>query len=193
MRIVEMGVRENIDLKLEIRQIADVDAELFKKQINAIFIPTGAANRELHGCANKPALLLCDNCASDCSEEILRELARNGILVLTYPAHTRPLFQVLDVLLFRRLKMLTKYLPKDDNEERGIDHILRILHGSEAVTTSVMIRTPSEKIGFGYHRRDGNFCLAVDEGRIRGASDFYDIWERNYFLESLSARRRNQK
>jgi hypothetical protein len=87
-RIFERGIRENIDLKLEIRQVPHVDAELFNQYIKAIFIPTDAANRELPGRANNPAILSCDNCASHCSEEILRELARNGILVLTYPPHT---------------------------------------------------------------------------------------------------------
>jgi hypothetical protein len=98
--IFEKSIRENIDLKLEIRQVPDVDAGLFNQYRKEIFIPAVAANREPPGCDNKPAVLFCDNCTSHCSEEILRELARNGILVLTYPPHTSHLFQILDVLLF---------------------------------------------------------------------------------------------
>jgi hypothetical protein len=45
-RIFEKGIRENIDLKLEIRQVPYVDAEPFNQYINKIFIPTVAANRE---------------------------------------------------------------------------------------------------------------------------------------------------
>jgi hypothetical protein len=99
-RIFEKGIRENSDSKLEMRQVPYVDAELFNQYIKEIFIPTVAATLELPGCANKPAILLCDNYASHCSEEILRELARNGIIVLTYPLHISHRFQVLDVLLF---------------------------------------------------------------------------------------------
>jgi hypothetical protein len=88
-RISEKGIRENIDLKLEIRQVPYVDTDLFNQYIKKIFIQTVAASRELPGCTNKPTILFCDNCASHCashcSEEILRELAQNGILVLTYP------------------------------------------------------------------------------------------------------------
>jgi hypothetical protein len=98
-RIFKKGIREDIDLKLEIREVPYVDAELFNQYIKKIFIPTVAANLELLGCAKKPAILFSDNYFSHCSEEILRELTRNGILVLTYLPHTSHLFQVLDVLL----------------------------------------------------------------------------------------------
>jgi hypothetical protein len=144
----------------------------FLINIKEIFIPTVAANRELPGYANKSATVFCDHCASHCSEEILRELARNGILVLVYPPHTSHLFQVLDVLLFGRLKVFRKYLPKGDNEDREIDHILRTFRAYEAVTTSMMIRASWEKAGFSYYQRDETFYLAVDEGRIRGRRIF---------------------
>jgi hypothetical protein len=91
------------------------------------------------------------------------------------------------------LKVLKKDLPKDDNEDREIDHILRIFRVYERVTTRMMIRASWEKASFSYHQRDGTFDLAVDEGRIWGAPDFCEIWERNYPIESLSAQRRNQK
>jgi hypothetical protein len=165
-RIFEKGIRENIDMKLEIRQIPYVDAELFNQYIKEIFIPAVAANRELSGCVNKPAILFCDNCASHCSEEILRELVRNGILALAYPLHTSHLCQVLDALLFSRLKMFKKYLPKDDNEDRDNSHILRIFRAYKAVTTSMIIRASWEKACFSYHQRGGTFYLVVDEGRI---------------------------
>jgi hypothetical protein len=65
-RIFEKGIRENVDLKLEIWQVPYVDAELFNQYIKEIFIPTVTANLELPGRANKPAILFCDNCASYC-------------------------------------------------------------------------------------------------------------------------------
>jgi hypothetical protein len=170
-----------------------VDAELFNQYIKEIFIPTVAANRELPGCANKPAILFCDNCDSHCSEEIPRELAWNGILVLTCPPHTSHLFQVVDALLFNRLKVFKKYLPKDDNGDRKIEHIQRIFRAYKRVTTSMTIRAFWKKAGFRYHQRDGTFYLAVDEGKIRAALDFCEIWERNHLIKSLSAQRRNQK
>jgi hypothetical protein len=154
-----------------------VDAELFNQYIKEIFIPTVAANRELPGCANKPAILFCDNCASHCSDEILRELARNEILVPTYTPHTSHLFQVLDVLLFGRLKAFKKYLPKDNNEDREIDHILRISRAYERIITNMMIRASWERAGFSSRQRDGTFYFAVDEGRIRVAGFLRNLGE----------------
>jgi hypothetical protein len=171
-RIFEKGVRENIDLKLEIRQTPYVDAQIFNAYIKDVFLPTIAANRELPGCANKPALLFCDNCTSHCSEEILRELARNGVLLLTYPPHTSHIFQILDVLLFGRLKALKKYLPKDNDEDRETDHILRVFRAYEGVTTSMTIRGSWEKAGLSYHRRDGTMYLSVDEEKFGQGETF---------------------
>jgi hypothetical protein len=91
------------------------------------------------------------------------------------------------------LKVFKKYLPKDDNEDREIDHILRIFRAYEEVATSMIIRASWEKASFSCHQRDGTFDLAVDEGRIRGTPDFREIWERNYPIESLPAQRSGQK
>jgi hypothetical protein len=49
------------------------------------------------------------------------------------------------------------------------------------------------KVGFTYQRRDGTFYLVVHGEKIRTASDFQEIWERDYPIGSLSARRRSQK
>jgi hypothetical protein len=57
----------------------------------------------------------------------------------------------------------------------------------------MIIRASWEKAGFSYQERDGTVYFAVDEGRIWGALEFCEIWERNYPIESLSAQRRNQK
>lgn len=192
-RIFEKGIREHVDVSLEIRPTAYVDAALFTKYMRDVFLPIVSAKRELPGCANKPAILFCDNCAAHCSREILQELARNGVLLLTYPAHTSHLFQVLDVLLFGKLKAFKKYLARDTTEDREIDHILRILRAYEGVTTSMTIRGSWEKAGFIYQKRDQTFYLVIDEGRIRTAPDFQEIWNRDYPIGSLSARRRNQK
>jgi hypothetical protein len=71
------------------------------------------------------------------------------------------------------LKVFKKYLTKDDNENREIDHILRIFRAyDDGVTVSMMIRASWEKAGFKYPQRDGTFYLAVDEGRNRGRRTF---------------------
>jgi hypothetical protein len=74
-----------------------------------------------------------------------------------------------------------------------LDAVGRSRCGEEATATSMTIRGSWEKAGFIYQRRDETFYLAVNEGRIRTAPDFREIWERDYPIGSLSARRRSHK
>jgi hypothetical protein len=50
------------------------------------------SDRRHPGCSTKPAILFCDNCACYYNEEILKELALHGILLVTYPPHTSHIF-----------------------------------------------------------------------------------------------------
>ena len=81
---------------------------------------------------------------------ILKEFAEQGVVVVTYPPHTSHIFQVLDVLLFGRLKSAKKYLPRNDGAPLQIDHLVRIFKAYEMVTTSSTIRASWVKAGFEY-------------------------------------------
>jgi hypothetical protein len=71
---------------------------------------------------------------------------------------------------------------------------MRKLNGAErGWNGSTRIRGFGEKAGFIYQKRDQTFYLVIDEGRIRTAPDFQEIWNRDYPIGSLSAKRRNQK
>jgi hypothetical protein len=106
--LFETGIRTAIDMMMEIREPAYATAEIFRRYVETVLFPAIVANRKLPGCRNKPAILFCDNCASHCSEGRFIEFARHGVLVLSYPPHTSNLFQVLDLLLFGRLKSAKK-------------------------------------------------------------------------------------
>jgi hypothetical protein len=192
-KLFDTGVRDHVDLMIEIRQPAYATADLFRRYIEEIFFPALAANREMPGCRDKLAILFCDNCSIHCSEILLREFAEKGVVVVTYPPHTSHIFQVLDVLLFGRLKSAKKYIPRNDADASGIDHLVRIFKAYEMVTTSTTIRASWVKAGFEYCRRDDAFYLLVNDGKIRDSPDFSEIWRMNFPVEALSTRRRNQK
>jgi hypothetical protein len=107
-QIFEHRVRAGIDLSVEISSSAYVMQAIFEKYVDQVLVPAVGSNRSLPGCANKPALLFCDNCAAHCSDDVLTKLARHRILVITCPPHTSFVFQVLDILLFRVLKRAKK-------------------------------------------------------------------------------------
>jgi hypothetical protein len=67
--IFEKGIHEYIDANLEIRLVAYVDLVLVNKDIREVSLPAVVVNRQRPGCANKPAIRLCDNCAAHCSQQ----------------------------------------------------------------------------------------------------------------------------
>jgi hypothetical protein len=169
-----------------------VTREIFVEYLRAVLIPAVESNRSTAGCQNKPAILLCDNCASHCSNEVKRELAEHGILLLTYPPHTSHIFQVLDRLLFGCRKSAKKRILRDLSLGRDLNHVMRIIRAYESSTTSLTVRSSWEKTGFEFERRDGTWYLVVNEGKIRESPEFAEVWRVNHPEEQLSARRRQQ-
>jgi hypothetical protein len=63
-------------------------------------------------------------------------------------SHTAHLFQVRDLLLFGRLKIAHKYIPRTDADPTDTDHLVRIFKAYELVTTSTTVRASWKKAGF---------------------------------------------
>jgi hypothetical protein len=192
LQVFEMGVRDGIDLRIKIAQSPYITKELFLEYLREVVIPSIESNRDLPGCRGKPAIIFCDNCSCHCSEDILRELAHHGVLLITYPPHTSHIFQVLDVLLFGRLKLAKKHLSRNDDLDPQVDHAMRVFRAYEIATTSTTVRSSWEKAGFGFVKRDGTYYLWVDEGKIRRCPEFCEVWQIDYPEARLSQRRRQQ-
>jgi hypothetical protein len=103
-RLFDSGIRDGIDLRIEIAHSLYVRKESFLAYLRDVVIPSIESNQNLSGCQENPATIFCDNCSCHCSERILEELANHGILLMTDPPHTSQIFQVFDMLLFGRLK-----------------------------------------------------------------------------------------
>jgi hypothetical protein len=192
LAIFNRGVRENIDLQIRIVDSPYMTSDIFINYIRTVLIPAVENNRLLPGCSKKPALLFCDNCSCHCKDDVMKELASHGILLITYPPHTSHIFQVLDILLFGQLKRIKKHLVRDLTLGRDLDHIMRIFRAYELATTSVMVRSSWEKAGFGFERRDRTTYLSVLEARIRESPEFAEVWGIDYPEERLTLRRRQQ-
>jgi hypothetical protein len=140
IQIFDTGARDQIDLVLEIRRPTYATGELFARHIEDIFFPAVEANRQLPCCQDKLCLFFGDNCSIDCIESILRRFAEKDVAVITYAPHTSHIFQVLDVLLFARLKAAKKYVPRDGTALAVINYLVRIFKAYETITTSTMVR-----------------------------------------------------
>jgi hypothetical protein len=123
---------------------------------------------------------------------MLEKLARHAVLVLAYPPHTSYIFQVLDALLFGRVKRSRKYQIRDDTLPIHVDHILRLFRAYEAAMASTTIRAAWRQTGFEYENRNMTTYLSINEGQIRKSRHFREIWMFDYHESQLSARRQKQ-
>jgi hypothetical protein len=185
----DTGVRHHIDPIIEVRQPAYTAAELFHRYITEVFFPALETNPQLPGCENKLCILFCDNCSIHCQDQLLKEFAEIGVAVVTYSPHKSHLFQVLDLVLFGRLKTAKKYIPRADADPTDTDHLVRIVKTYELVTASTRARSPWKKAGFESCKLDDTSQLLIYNGKIRDSPEFAEIWRMTFPLEGLSARR----
>jgi hypothetical protein len=111
---------------------------------------------------------------------MLEKLARYGVLVLTYQAHTSQTFQVLDVLLFGLVRGSKKYQTCDDTLPIHVDHVLRLFRAYEAAMANTTIRAAWRQTGFEYENRNMTTYLSINEGQIRESRDLREIWPFDY-------------
>jgi hypothetical protein len=106
---------------------------------------------------------------------INEELAKLRVLVVSYPPHTSQIFQVLDRLLFGRLKAAKKHLVGDLEEFAELDHVVRIFKAYELETTSTTIRASFQQTALDYEQRDGIWYLIVNDQRLWRYTEFQEV------------------
>jgi hypothetical protein len=99
-----MGVRDGIDLCIQITQSPDITKEMFLEYVRGVVVPAVEANRDILECQAKPVTMFCDNFSCHCPDDVLQELPNHWILLITYLRHTSPIVRVLGMMLFGRLK-----------------------------------------------------------------------------------------
>jgi hypothetical protein len=60
----------------------DAAQAISKKYVDKVLIPVVTATRNLDRCANKPAILFCDNGSAHCSENVLKSLFDTASVLL---------------------------------------------------------------------------------------------------------------
>jgi hypothetical protein len=171
-QVFNTGVRDGIEFKIEISPSPSATQAIFGKHVDEVRIPAVTANRHLDGCTNKPAIMFCHKCSAHCSEDILKEPARYGILAITYPPHTSGLFQVADGFMFGILKRAKRHQRRDEMLLKQVDHVLQFFRACEQATASATIRAWWNKTGFDSERRDEKISLVLSEWTIAGRTGF---------------------
>jgi hypothetical protein len=99
-KLFDTGVKNHIDLIIEVKQPAYVTAELFHRYITEVFFSALETNQQLRGCENMLCILFCGNCSIHCQDQLLKEFTESGVPFIIYSSHTSHRFQVPDLLLF---------------------------------------------------------------------------------------------
>jgi hypothetical protein len=108
-QVLDMGIRNEIYIRIRIAQSRYLTKRVFIEHMRDVVVPTVEANRDHPGCQAKPSIIFWKCSSGHCSDDVLQELANNGSLVITYRPHPLHISQLLDVILFGRLKSAKKY------------------------------------------------------------------------------------
>ena len=192
-QIFRTGVREDIDLKISISNSPYVTKEIFYEYITKVFLPYVSSQRSIDGFSNEFAVLLMDNHSTHCDPEILEILAKNRVIVITFPPHTSNIFQMLDLVIFGALKNVKKGLtPKETlNEVAALTE--KIFRAYEQVTTSTNVRASFERAGIMSELDDDLRRIIFNEEKVRNSFEFLEIWNINFDESNLSQKRKNTK
>jgi hypothetical protein len=71
-----------------------------------------------------------------------------------------------------------KYLPRHQELDPQVDHIIRVFRACEIAATYMTIKVSWEKAGFVFVRRNDTYYLWVNEDKIRRSSEFQEVWQR---------------
>jgi hypothetical protein len=101
------GLRDGIDLKIEIADLIYVSKVIFESHVDTVLMPTVDSCRTLEG-YGKSANLFCNSYSVHCIEEIVKQLVCHRGIVLTYLPRAFHIFRALDVLPFSVLTKVRK-------------------------------------------------------------------------------------
>lgn len=192
-KFFEDGLRQDEDVSIRQRNPPYMSSDLFIEFIECTFIPYVKEVRKKLKKMKEPAVLMMDSCRAHCSEEVLRLLGKNNVIVYTFPSHTSNLFQPCDLSLFGTLKKIQKSMKRETSEENIKNCIIRILKAYESAATSFNIRGSFKKAGLYISTKQRPYTIDYDSFTLKKNPGFNVLWNLNIKKEELSARRINQK
>jgi hypothetical protein len=157
------GFAQDEDAIIRYRVPAYVDEELFYTYICNVIVPYVVSIRTGSELEHETAVILMDSALPHVSERVLRTLGENNILVLTFPAHTKNVFQSLDLVFFGALKKLKATAIAELDDKSANEQITKLLQAYEQTATSATIRGSFQKAGLWLNVTVSPFRIEVEE------------------------------
>jgi hypothetical protein len=159
------------------RSPAYITEELFYGYTSTVFRPYVLTVRDRTGFENGTAvlLLLMDSAIPHTSERARRLLGENGIIAITFPAHTTNLFQALDVVFFGVPKKLEASGTGEFDDDSVKGQVTKLIQAYEQTATSSTMRGSFRKAGFEHDTATRAFKLRVAQERLRENPGFQEM------------------
>jgi hypothetical protein len=187
------GIRMGVDLILKYRKKPYMSSELFLDYVKTVLVPYIEELRENEEFAGKEAILMMDNCSCHTNDDVIQFLTQHGVKVITFAPHTTQIFQMLDLSLFGIFKRRQQYhLPLDEANQIA-EFIQKVFHNFKQTMVEDNIRGAFTMTGFSFNINTEPYTLAFEEEKLRQSGGFREIWDLNFPLENMSARRRRSK
>jgi hypothetical protein len=131
-----------------------------------------------------------DNCSAHTSPAVIQLPSQHRLEAITLPPHTSGVFQMLDLVFFGGFKRVKKHLAKDPSRRVTEDQAVRMFKACKSAGTTSTVRTLVLHPEFIYVRgADGGYTLALNEAKVRGATEFREVSDMVHAVEKLNGRR----
>jgi hypothetical protein len=133
-----------------------------------------------------------DNCSAHINATAIELLSEHHVKLITFPAHSSGIFQMLDLVFFGAVKHGKKRVAKDRRLPPMADHARRMYRAFEYAAVGHTIRGSFQHAGFTYEPVPGGaYTLGFDENKARESPAFREVWDIDFPIGMMSTRRRN--
>jgi hypothetical protein len=156
-----------------------MDELLFYEYLSVIFLPYVTAVRSRLGLEDQPAVLLMDSALPHVSERVGGILGENDVIAITFPAHTRNVFQALDLVFFGALKKLKATATGEIDDGSADATILKLIQAYERAAMSATVGASFQEAGFEEGTTTRLFKIRIAQDKLREKPGFQELWAWN--------------
>jgi hypothetical protein len=183
-RIVEYGVREGIDLSVEISPSLYVTQTLFENI---------SMRRLFHALTQTTGFPAARRIRQQFSRQLRSALSRWHFDETGATRRHRDYISTAYLARFPRTvcsfvwgsEASKKHQRRDDSLPSNLERVLQLFRACEISTTNTTIRSSWDRTGLGCQARDGATYLVVEEVRIRAIDGFREIWQFDFHPNQL--------
>lgn len=165
--VMQSGIRIGEDIIIRYQESAYASMEIISEYINDVFLVYIQNLRNEEKFKDKPAVLICDNCAAHFDNAMIKKLTQNNVRLITIPPHSSHLFQPLDLVTFGVFKNEIRSTTSKYENGTQLDRIARVLSAIERATTSENNRNAFYRAGLEIDTSTDPHIVIINENKLK--------------------------